>query len=77
MEYKTLRRGKATDLAFMLTHTVLISRQGRKLPCTVDQAKAAFGEDPKSKMTQPNLGYGVCYQFAIGDDIYEMFSQRL
>ena len=77
MGFKTLRRGKATDVAFMLTHTVLISRQGRKLPCQVDQARKAFLDNPKARLIETGEGHGVMYQFAVGDDIYEMFSQRL
>lgn len=67
----------------MLTHTVLVSRQGRKLPCSVEAAKETFTANPRIKMIQSTVGHGVCYQFAApaprkGDheDIYEMYSQR-
>lgn len=76
---KTLRRGKDTTYAFMLTHTVLRSRSGRKLPCTVEEAKAAFEENKAAKMVTFDVianGGGVCYQFMVGNDVYEMYSQR-
>lgn len=76
MNSVALRRGKETQVAFMLVHTVLLNRSGRKLPATLGGAEKVFDDDKKLKMVRVEDGETSHYEIAVGTDVYELYAQR-
>jgi hypothetical protein len=76
--HEALKRGKETELAFTLIHTVLVDHDGRKTPCTRERAISIFEADKKLRVVKVTQGDRSHY--IMRDDTgrtYEMYAQRL
>lgn len=76
--HEALKRGKETELVFTLIHTVLVSYEGRKTPCTRERAISIFEADKKLRLVKVSEEGRVHY--IMRDDTgrtYEMYAQRL